>query len=174
MRLLKNLEIPLLPRLTEIFKYIWLPKAPGTNTSMYSPVGAFLNCPLSAAQNAQRAKESKKNGTRCIYKTNLGASVALELLLLSPVDMKLAGYPVHPVHEEVEIDSSYVYTIVKDPSDRKTVMGLDCEMCLTTEGSEITRVTLVDYKGQTLYDQLVKPSNPIIDYLTPYLSRSLS
>jgi hypothetical protein len=41
-------------------------------------------------------------------------------------------------------------------------------MCLTEQGSEITRVTLVDFQGNTLYDELVKPENPIIDYLTTY------
>src|SRR5437773_2894327 len=47
MRRLTELESSPLPNTTEIFQNMWLPKAPGTNTQLYSPFQAFLNCPLS-------------------------------------------------------------------------------------------------------------------------------
>ncbi|KAM9314876.1 RNA exonuclease 5, partial [Pholidichthys leucotaenia] len=53
-------------------------------------------------------------------------------------------------------------------TDSSPLYGIDCEMCLTLKGSELTRVSLVDSAGNCLMDELVKPVNHILDYCTRY------
>ncbi|KAJ6616690.1 hypothetical protein B0H10DRAFT_2219348 [Mycena sp. CBHHK59/15] len=54
---------------------------------------------------------------------------------------------------------------------KKMVYSIDCEMCLTEDGKELTRICIIDfYSGAVVYDQLVKPAKPILDYLTRHTS----
>ena len=48
------------------------------------------------------------------------------------------------------------------------VLAVDCEMVLTTEGQALARISIVDKDLRTVYDKLVKPSDPVTDYLTEF------
>ena len=61
----------------------------------------------------------------------------------------------------------FVTTIDKGEEVGK-MFALDCEMCNTTVGNELTRVTVVDFTGATCYESLVMPENPIVDYNTRF------
>ncbi|XP_038142786.1 RNA exonuclease 5-like isoform X2 [Cyprinodon tularosa] len=53
-------------------------------------------------------------------------------------------------------------------TDQSPLYGLDCEMCLTEKGYELARVSLVDSDGNCVLDDLVKPQNRVLNYLTQF------
>jgi len=54
------------------------------------------------------------------------------------------------------------------PETIQKLVAVDCEMSYTDAGLELTRVTLVSQKMETLYDKIVKPARPITNYNTEY------
>uniref|UniRef100_A0A182MNA5 Exonuclease domain-containing protein n=1 Tax=Anopheles culicifacies TaxID=139723 RepID=A0A182MNA5_9DIPT len=93
------------------------------------------------------------------------------LLLLSPIQMINEGYPVPLVGTLQNKYKKYVTTsdFYKPVHPRSPMYGIDCEMCGAAGGkSVLTRVSIVDEKGTTLYNKLVKPAEKIIDYRTQF------
>lgn len=65
--------------------------------------------------------------------------------------------------------SSLLDAVQPQKKVKAKVYALDCEMCLTEDGKELTHVCVIDYfTGTVIYDQLVKPPKPIVDYLTQW------
>ena len=48
------------------------------------------------------------------------------------------------------------------------LIAMDCEMCYTTQGMEVVRVSVVDYNRNVLIDELVKPRGEILDFNTRF------
>lgn len=64
----------------------------------------------------------------------------------------------------------FVSTVPACPSDTSCpgVYSLDCEMCYTNHGLELSRVTVVNSSLQIVYDTFVRPQNEVIDYNTRF------
>ncbi|KAG8041004.1 hypothetical protein G9C98_001992 [Cotesia typhae] len=79
----------------------------------------------------------------------------------------------YPLRWPGALDSKYNnYINTKDiyleVTPKSPMFGLDCEMCITTEGRELTRICIVDKQMNVVYETLVKPENKIVNYLTEY------
>ncbi|CAI8501057.1 unnamed protein product [Hanseniaspora opuntiae] len=139
---------------------------------VFSAFSAFTNVPLpKQKQHAIINKLSKKQPN-------------IRDLLLKIEDFIELQYPLHPelfsrdrqmqmkveqINSSLDDADSWVDTIPRGPIAYVShIYALDCEMCLTEKGHELTRVCLIGYNGTVVYDVLVKPKNPIIDYLTKY------
>uniref|UniRef100_A0A8C5YTL9 RRM domain-containing protein n=1 Tax=Marmota marmota marmota TaxID=9994 RepID=A0A8C5YTL9_MARMA len=53
-------------------------------------------------------------------------------------------------------------------TENSPLFGLDGEMCITSKGRELTRISLVAEGGSCVMDKLVKPDDEIVDYATCY------
>ncbi|XP_037086863.1 RNA exonuclease 1 homolog isoform X2 [Pollicipes pollicipes] len=64
----------------------------------------------------------------------------------------------------------YMATMDKpEPADgNHGVFALDCEMSYTQMGGELTRITVINSDGDTVYESLVKPDSPVIDFNTRF------
>ncbi|XP_068761687.1 LOW QUALITY PROTEIN: uncharacterized protein [Montipora capricornis] len=95
--------------------------------------------------------------------------------ILSMEEMEENGFPL-PTSQlsqasKVSNDNGYLSTKPHQRSTNSTespMFAVDCEMCITTEGVELTRISVVDESLNVLYDTLVKPSSQIVDYKTEY------
>ena len=73
-----------------------------------------------------------------------------------------AGHP--------DYDQGFVQTRPRhlSPDESPGIFALDCEMCNTTIGMELTRISVVDLHCKIVYESLVKPKNLILDYNTKF------
>jgi RNA exonuclease 1 len=167
------------------------------NPKVYSPVQAILSAPLSKSKDEKDKKSLKQSRAERDWvnqRTPITTFIhhADELLendytlhpacIASSEDKELDQQRRIAIKKGAE--HGWVDTIAETLEDGQApdkdieqgsicagreVLALDCEMCLTQGGvSELTRVSVVGWDGSTVLDELVKPHNPIIDYLTPY------
>ncbi|KAG8836333.1 hypothetical protein FRC17_005619 [Serendipita sp. 399] len=99
------------------------------------------------------------------------SSLPIETLLLTTEQLIENEYPVPSwISDVIQLDESWLQIpmCAEDTHECQT-LALDCEMCITSAGKELAHICVVDYKtGAKLYDQLVQPSAPIVDYLTRF------
>ena len=89
-------------------------------------------------------------------------------LLLSATQMVTENYPLPLAGSMEERYRDFKPTSKQylEVSPSSPMFSVDCEMCLTDEGSELTRICVVDSTLAVVYHKLVKPINPIRNYLT--------
>jgi len=110
-------------------------------------------------------KEVDKTKTKTTSPDNLKLK-----LLLSATQMVTENYPL-PLSGSLA-DRYKHYKMTKqsytEVSPSSPIYSVDCEMCLTAEGNELTRICVVDASLAVVYHTMVKPRNPIRNYLTQF------
>jgi RNA exonuclease 1 len=85
----------------------------------------------------------------------------LQQFVLSRTEMQSNLYPM----EDVE---GYARVHADAPTSPFDVLAIDCEMCTTSVGLELTKITVLDKTLAVIYDTFVKPERPILDHNTRY------
>ncbi|KAG6896567.1 hypothetical protein C0992_007419 [Termitomyces sp. T32_za158] len=188
------LSIPLLPRtrdagpppnvpfIAATFSHACPTRAPGDQYRMHSVLGNFFQGPVSGEERNKRAtlrvlSEMANNQDPAQYLLTLEQMIENEY----PIPSYMADVFEKPDDRWLETPEPVKTGLLdgipekgKEPLKAK-IYAIDCEMyqlklalqCMTEDGKELTRVSIIDYYTEkVVYDQLVKPAKPIIDYLT--------
>ncbi|CEP14692.1 hypothetical protein [Parasitella parasitica] len=155
-----------MPFLTKQAKYMITNQVSGKQGRFNSPVADILQCNMSNSKKERLAKE--KQAKMAKYKGNMR-----EFYMLSLEEMRKNDYPIPPLLDQtVVLPDGWKQTHpALEPlkeGERKRLIAVDCEMVLTVNGSSLARITLIDEDGSLLLDELVKPDQPILDYLTRF------
>ncbi|BGP19018.1 hypothetical protein JCM10213_009273 [Rhodosporidiobolus nylandii] len=166
-----------LPIFQSLFSHACPTRAPGEKNKMHSCYQSFTTCPLTGAEKDRREKARKERGQ--LQRTSDPA-----VYLLNRDQMLEQAYPQpSPLPSPLPTDPNPTFSFEdwkradgwieapyqpKREGQKTRALGLDCEMCLTADGSELTRLSVVDFSGKRIYDKLVKPQKPILDYLTRF------
>jgi len=91
-------------------------------------------------------------------------------LLLSASQMVTENYPIplQGVLRERYKESKLSRPSYNEVGPNSPLFSVDCEMCITSAGSELTRICVVDSSLKVVYHSLVMPPRPITNYLTQY------
>ncbi|SPO04250.1 related to ribonuclease H [Cephalotrichum gorgonifer] len=174
--------------LAEMFNRVWPVKTPGDDryARMHSPLTTFLTAPLPKRANDGNGgvKPAKEPPGFQSERTRITEFLATRDELLDN------GYLLHPVlttEEEAktyELEPGWVSTRVERLEDAEVpekdiqegsltagreILSMDCEMVMTgPKEFSLARISIVDWAGDVVLDQLVKPDKPVTDYVTQY------
>jgi RNA exonuclease 1 len=184
--------------LADIFSHVWPIKTPGDDKyfKIHSPLQAMLNVSITKTKEEKKikgpapAKSDNWQNKRTIITEFLCTVDELrdnEYVLhpaLFSTDSEKAEAQGTRQNQKQSTEYGWVDTCVANLDEGtvhdsdiqkgsltsgRDIIAMDCEMC-KTEGEifELTRISLIGWDGSVILDELVKPDNPITDYLTRF------
>lgn len=157
-----------IPFIASTFTHACPTRAPGDQTRMHSVLSTFFNGPISGEEKKRRIaqrlnSESSKQNSPSHYTLSLEQMIENDYPVpsyMADVFQKPSGWVETPQPMELTDEQ-------KKSAPKQRVYAIDCEMCVTEDGKDLTHICVIDYyTGLVVYDQLVKPASPITDYLT--------
>ncbi|KAJ2920031.1 hypothetical protein MD484_g489, partial [Candolleomyces efflorescens] len=157
-----------IPFVATTFSHACPTRAPGDQYRMHSVLSTFFSCPISSEEKRrrvnQRLKSDKSKADPTQYLLTLEQMIENDYPVpsyMADVFQKPEGWVETPQPQnEPPAGTSGV---------KRKIYAIDCEMCITEDGKELTRISIIDFHTNgVVYDQLVKPSKPIVDYLTRF------
>ncbi|CAH0482194.1 unnamed protein product [Peronospora belbahrii] len=134
----------------------------------------LLKIPLSKRDREKEKHVVKKAIKKKIKKfkkrsgENTRPSAEFYVLSSDELKMYLPSIPFEDAKAAAQFVSTKALRSGETRPAEQLLLALDCEMCRTTKGVELTRVTLIDASENVLLDEYVRPKNPIVDYCTQY------
>lgn len=112
----------------------------------------------------------KEDGNSKTEKSTKQNTITKLHLLLSPIQLAMENYPLPQSIFKQSNCKNYVFTkeAYAPVTANSEMFALDCEMCRTANGNEVTRIAIVNEDLETVYHSFVKPASAIIDYLTRF------
>ncbi|ODM21374.1 hypothetical protein SI65_02217 [Aspergillus cristatus] len=191
----ENLAEPLQP-LADMFPHVWPVKTPGDPkyNKVHSPLQAVLMSSLPKTKESRKGPKPARADKFVPKRTPITAFISSKNDLqendyvlhpaLLPTDQEKRANEELRKRTNTSTDDGWVDTHVPSLEAAKIpdteiqqgsmtaghdVLAMDCEMCITEGGkSELARISLVRWDGETVMDEFVKPERPIIDYLTRF------
>ncbi|KAG7096805.1 hypothetical protein E1B28_004214 [Marasmius oreades] len=162
-------ELSGVPFIASTFSHACPTRAPGDSTRMHSVLSTFFNGPISSSEKKKRTAEKEMS--------DILGNKDPEQYLLTLERMIENEYPIPSYTADVFQKSPGWVETPEQPKEslltssegkrQRKIYSIDCEMCLTEDGKELTRVCVIDFDtGIVVYDQLVKPGKAVVDYLT--------
>lgn len=117
---------------------------PGSKDYLYDPLSTICSLPLT------------KNEKKAILEKLKQEKITIKDLLLSQEQLRQLEYPMDGLRTKPL------------PTGQSRIFALDCEFCKAENIQVLTRISLIDFEGNVVFDELVKPVEEITDYVTKY------
>ncbi|KAK3717362.1 hypothetical protein QZH41_011595 [Actinostola sp. cb2023] len=151
-------------------------QAAGTDFSINYPHESLLNISLSKSKMRKEITKSLDARKEEEYDIQVKSKYLLTKELLEDNEYPRQCYTSYKAPDndgEPDNDDGFVPCVTTNQVNsteykKAPVFSLDCEMCGTSEGPELTRISIIDEMFNVVYDTLVMPDRPILDYKTKY------